>query len=163
MLMNQRRTRGVAVLTGGAIAASALLPGVFMAAPAQAADNKTYKAGAVVLGAASAYLLIKGKTLPGVLAGAGAYYAYKKSKDNNSDQYAQYPDQYPGDRYGRNGDIYPGNDGASYPGDSGYGEQFPDYGLGALAPTTPRASKKALKSGSNSRTRLKSIVRTKTG
>jgi hypothetical protein len=155
MLMNQGKTRGVAVLTGGVIAASALLPGLFMAAPAQAADSKTYKAGAIVLGAASAYLLIKGKTLPGVLAGAGAYYAYKKSKDNNSDRYGQYPDQYPGDRYGQNGDVYPGDNGASYPRDPGYGEQYPDYEYGALAPTAPRTSKKALKSGSNLRTRLK--------
>lgn len=36
---------------------------------------------AIVLGAASIYSLMKGKTTQGVVLGAGTYYAYKKYKD----------------------------------------------------------------------------------
>lgn len=82
MKMCNRGVRGVAVLTGVAVATSALVP---MQA-AQAADKeKTYKTGAVVLGALGAILAVKGKTLPAVVAGAGAYYAYKKGKDAGND------------------------------------------------------------------------------
>ena len=154
MLTNQRRNRGVAVLTGGAVAAAALLPGLFLAAPAQAADKKkTYKTGAIVLGAASAYLLLKGKTLPGALAGAGAYYAYKKSQKASSDQYSQYP----GDLYGQNQDVYPDGDSGYYPGDTGYDGQYPGYGLNGVARTATRNTKqaKAPRPGSGLRTVLK--------
>jgi hypothetical protein len=91
MKMCNRGVRGVAVLTGVAVATSALVP---MQA-AHAADNKekTYKTGAVVLGALGAILAVKGKTLPAVVAGAGAYYAYKKGKDVGNDRTA--------------GDVYP--------------------------------------------------------
>lgn len=116
---NGRKARGMMLLAGGVIAATAMMP----AAPAQAADkSKTYKAGAVVLGAASAYMILKGKTVPGAIAGAGAYYAYKKSKDAKQDQYSQYPD-----------DSYY----SQYPSDSGYGgtdynydgDRYPEYAL----------------------------------
>jgi hypothetical protein len=61
---------------------------------AHAADKeKTYKTGAVVLGALGAVLAVKGKTLPAVVAGAGAYYAYKKGKDAGNERTA--------------GDVYP--------------------------------------------------------
>jgi len=123
---NGRKARGMMLLAGAVVATTAMLP----AAPAQAADkSKTYKAGAVVLGAASAYLIIKGKTVPGAIAGAGAYYAYKKSKDAKQDEYAQYPDdgyysQYPGD-YGYGGSNYP---------DYGSGNTYPDYALRSQTP-----------------------------
>jgi hypothetical protein len=136
MQLNKRVTRGVAVLTGGVLAASAL----FHPAPASAADkSKTYKAGAVALGAASAYFILKGKTVPAAVAGAGAYYAYKKGKEaenddyygryderyryddrydysNRDDYYSRYPNdpRYPDDYYSR----YP--DRGTYPGDYGY-------------------------------------------
>lgn len=130
MQMNKRVTRGVALLTGGVLATSAL----FHPAPASAADkSKTYKAGAVALGVASAYFVLKGQTVPGAVAGAGAYYAYKKSKDAENDRYGRYDDRYgryddrddryrddsysryPEDSYGR----YPGDN--TYPNDYGYG------------------------------------------
>jgi len=145
----------MAVLTGGVITAAALLPGLFVAAPARADGNNTYKAGAVVLGAASAYLLIKGKTLPGVVAGAGAYYAYKKSKNGSSDQYSQYPGD---DRYGQNGDVYPG-DNASYPRAASSGDQYPDFGYSALAPVAPPASKQATRVAKQTKRAARAVVK----
>jgi len=146
MQFNGRGTRGVALLVGGAVAASALIP----ATPAQAVEkSKAYKAGAVVLGAASAYLILKGKTVPGAVAGAGAYYAYKKGQKEagREDQYGygQYP-AYPDDRYSQ----YPndpgydyGNGGyAQYPNDPAYDYnnggyvQYPDNGYRGAAPST---------------------------
>lgn len=99
MLNSNRTVRGVAILTGGVIAASA----VFHPAPAQAADSKNeklYKGGAVALGVLGAYFILKGKTIPGAVAGAGAYYAYKKGKDANNDRSAR--DIYPDNRYSSN-------------------------------------------------------------
>ena len=102
------KMRGVAALTGGVIAASVL----FHPMPVQAADNKNeklYKGGAVALGVLGAYFILKGKTVPGAVAGAGAYYAYKKGKDANNDRYSE--NTYPADRYSSNsnsnGDTYP--------------------------------------------------------
>ncbi|MBV9468103.1 MAG: hypothetical protein JO316_05680 [Abitibacteriaceae bacterium] len=119
MQLNQRMTRGIALLAGGAMAVSS-----FHATPVQAADKgKTYKAGAAILGAASALMILKGKTLPGILAGAGAYYAYKKGKDAQNDQnYAQYPDD--NGRYSQNTNDgrysqYPTDNGGYYGGDNG--------------------------------------------
>ncbi len=83
----------VALLTGGVLAVSALsMP----SAHAATTTSKKYKTGAIVLGAIGAYMAVKGKTVPAAIAGAGAYYAYKKSKDarreysyNDDDRYAQ--------------------------------------------------------------------------
>ena len=122
---NGRKARGMMLLAGGVIAATAMMP----AAPAEAADkSKTYKAGAVVLGAASAYLIIKGKTVPGAIAGAGAYYAYKKSKDAKNDQYSQYPDD---NYYSQSPDDY-NYGGSNYPDYSG--NTYPDYALQSKTP-----------------------------
>ena len=55
--------------------------------------EKAYKTGAIALGALGAILAVKGKTVPAVVAGAGAYYAYKKSKDADNDRTAS--DVYP--------------------------------------------------------------------
>jgi hypothetical protein len=145
-MKNNIRTRTIALLTGGVIAASAIsLPTV-----AHADDSKTYKTGAAVLGAASAYFLLKGKTLPGAIAGAGAYYAYKKGQKADGED--RYGDLYPNDDYAYNpGTTYPDyNDnnpyygGNTYPdsgnspyygsntypeyGDTGYGDTYPDSG-----------------------------------
>jgi hypothetical protein len=103
MQINSRAMRSVAFLTGGVVAFSALVP----IQPARADKSKTYKTGAAVLGALGAILIVKGKTVPGVIAGAGAYYAYKKSKDaRNEDRYNErYDDnRYDDSRYGQETD-----------------------------------------------------------
>ncbi len=119
MQTNGKNIRGLALLTGGVMAASAFIQPL----PAHAVDKgDAYKAGAVVLGAASAYLIIKGKTLPGAAAAAGAYYAYKKGrKAERQDQYSQYPgQQYPGQQYPdyRQPSSYPNNSYPNYPNNS---------------------------------------------
>ena len=97
---NKNKVRGVALLTGGVLMVSA------MSAPsAQAATKKQYKIGAIAAGVLGAYYATKGKTVPAVIAGAGAYYAYKKSKDADNKYAHRYPDT--NDRYARNGDVYP--------------------------------------------------------
>jgi len=99
MQTQNRKMRGVAALTGGAILASAC----FHPAPAQADEKKEklYKGGAVALGVLGAYFILKGKTVPGAAAGAGAYYAYKKSKDAKNDNRTEDED----DRYSENSDY----------------------------------------------------------
>jgi hypothetical protein len=84
------------MLTGAVMASMALLP--MQSAQADDKKSKTYKTGAIALGVLGAYMAVKGKTLPAVVAGAGAYYAYKKSKDaeNGYDRSARNP-----------GDVYP--------------------------------------------------------
>ena len=82
MKTNHHAVRGVAMLTGVAIATTAIMP---MQA-AHADKKKTYKYAAIGLGALGVYLGVKGKTLPAVVSGAGAYYAYKKSKDDDNDR-----------------------------------------------------------------------------
>jgi len=119
-----QKMRGVAILTGGVLAASAL----FHPAPAQADEkkDKTYKAGAAALGVLGAYFILKGKTVPGAIAGAGAYYAYKKSKDaKNDDRYSD--DRYNDDRYSDNyysnddrSNNYPNNNSDDYYADDYY-------------------------------------------
>lgn len=124
MQTNGKSIRGLALLTGGVMAASAFIHPL----PAHAIDKgDAYKAGAVVLGAASAYMIIKGKTLPGVAAAAGAYYAYKKGrKEEREDQYSQYPGypQYPGYRQPSN---YPTNSYPNYPSNSYPTNSYPAY------------------------------------
>jgi hypothetical protein len=76
--MKIQNKSAVALLTGGVLAVSALSA---PSAHAETSTSKKYKTGAVVLGAIGAYMAVKGKTVPAVVAGAGAYYAYKKSKE----------------------------------------------------------------------------------
>lgn len=109
---------------------------LFHPAPAQAADNKDeklYKGGAVALGVLGAYFVLKGKTIPGAAAAAGAYYAYKKGKDadkerdrsasnSNDDYYSSSGDYYSdsSDNYyadNRNANDYDSDD---YYGDDEY-------------------------------------------
>ena len=89
-------SRLLAVLTAGVLSASVLL----QPAPARADKAKTYKYGAIALGAVGGYLLSKGKTVEGAaVLGAGAY-TYKKGEDarkaDKNDDYRY------GDRYGYN-------------------------------------------------------------
>jgi len=80
----------------------AAMMGLTMMAPqaAHADKAKNYKYGAAALGVLGAILVAKGKTLPGVLAGAGAYYAYKKGdkiQEQERDRYPYY--RHDNDRY----------------------------------------------------------------
>lgn len=90
-----------------------------------------YKAGAAVLGAAGAFYGVKGKTLPAVIAGAGAYYAYKKGRDADREDNAN--DRSRNRRDNRNtntnrrsdrGNTYP-DDYSRYPADNG-SYRYPD-------------------------------------
>jgi hypothetical protein len=86
-----RKTRTVALATLGVLGIGALL----QPTPAQASSKeKLYKGGAVALGVLGAYYIVKGKTIPGAIAGAGAYYAYKKGKDAGEDDDYDYDDNY---------------------------------------------------------------------
>ncbi len=96
MQFRTRPTRAIALLTATVLAGGALLHPT----PARADKAKTYKYGAIALGAVAAYMAAKGKTVPAAVAAAGGYYAYKKSKDaKNNDRYGYNPDDavYPDD------------------------------------------------------------------
>ena len=95
-------SRLLALLTAGVLSAGVMLH----PAPARADKAKTYKYGAIALGAVGAYMLSKGKTVEGAaLLGAGAY-AYKKGEDTRkAEPYGNYRDRYGyrsnnGNRYG---------------------------------------------------------------
>lgn len=116
-----RKTKITALLTSGVLMASALACGT---APAQAdtSKEKLYKGGAVALGVLGGYWILKGKTLPGAAAAAGAYYAYKKGqkendRDNRYDNRNSNRDVYPDSRYSRN-------------------DRYPDYGYSRIAPAS---------------------------
>ncbi|BCM90269.1 hypothetical protein IAD21_02120 [Abditibacteriota bacterium] len=110
--------------------AAVLASGAFFhSAPAQAAPkSKTYKAGAIALGALGAYFLSKGKTLEGAAILGGGYLAYKKGEKERKNE--KYGSNYGNDRYGsydgrydnnggyNNGTYYNGN--ASYNSGSDY-------------------------------------------
>ncbi len=128
------KPRGVALLTGGVLAASAFFPmlGVTTARADEKTDRKSrqYKTGALVLGAATAYFALKSKkTVPAIVAGAGAYYAYKKSKElkNRPDRYGYNPRDYNSGKYDPNSN-YPDPDysnpdrDAQYPTDGNRGD-----------------------------------------
>lgn len=110
------KTRTVALATLGVLGVGALL----QPAPAQASNKeKLYKGGAVALGVLGAYYVVKGKTIPGAIAGAGAYYAYKKGKDADNDDDYNYRrrDRYE-NRNSRNNDYrydYRNRDNNRYP------------------------------------------------
>lgn len=95
MYIKPRTTRFVAFATAGILASSALLS----ATPAHADSSKSWKTGALGLGALGAYWLSQGKTLEGAAAVAGGYYAYKKGRD---EQREEHNDDWRWDRRGRN-------------------------------------------------------------
>jgi hypothetical protein len=169
--------RRVALALGAALLASSLCSALGLATARASEEDtkrsKQYKIGAAVLGAASAYYILKGKkTVPGVVAGAGAYYAYKKSQEykrrGEADRYGygsgdtytpdqdRYPDDYASGDY--DGGAY---DGGTYVG--GYGDEpsrggyddyasLPggDYGSGAYGGAYPDYTK-GLRAQSNAR------------
>jgi hypothetical protein len=84
---------------------------------AHADTAQNYKTGATVLGVLGVVLAAKGKALPAIIAGAGAYYAYEKGKDAENDY--RYDSRYNGynwndngndNRYDRNDYRYRSND-----------------------------------------------------
>lgn len=84
-----RSAKVVALLTGGVLMASTLAT-TTAPAHAKSSKEKLYKGGAVALGVLGAYWILKGKTVPGAVAAAGGYYAYKKGQeenDNDNDHY----------------------------------------------------------------------------
>jgi hypothetical protein len=77
--MRHRFTAGLLTATLGA--------GLLAAGVSQAnASSKGRKNTALGLGAAAAYGLLSGKTGTGIIAGAGAAYAYKKYKDSRDEE-----------------------------------------------------------------------------
>lgn len=107
--MHNSSSRLAALVAGLALVGTSALT----VAPAQArTSSKTYKAGAVALGALGAYLLSKGKTVEGAAVLGGGVLAYKKGRDvqREEQRYGRY-DSSP--RYGYNdnyGNAYPGSD-----------------------------------------------------
>jgi hypothetical protein len=123
MQLKPRTTRTVALLTGGVIAATTL----FHPAPAQAADkSKKLKYGAVGLGVLGAYLLSKGKTVPGAVAAAGGLYAYKKGRNEQRDERFSNRNR-DGRDYGYNNGGYRGGGYSNGSYDNGY---YDDNGYG---------------------------------
>ena len=116
--MKTRTSRTVALLTGGVLASSMFI----QAAPARADKSKNLKVGAIVLGVGAAILLAKKKEVPAAIAGAGAYYAYKKSKDANNDDRFGY-----GYNDNNDGNYYPGED-SNYGNTNNYPSDTPYYG-----------------------------------
>jgi hypothetical protein len=115
------KTRTAALATLGVFGIGALL----QPAPAQASSKeKLYKGGAVALGVLGAYFIVKGKTIPGAIAGAGAYYAYKKGKDAGGDDDYDYYEN----RSSRN-DNYRNPDYRSRDYRNSDSNRYPDYSL----------------------------------
>ena len=106
-------------------------------APAQAADNdKLYKGGGIALGVLGAYMILKGKTVPGAVAAGAGYYAYKKGQKEekrNSDRYSdyRYDDRY-NDRYNDRYDSRYDDRYDDYRYDDDY--RYNDYGYNSAAP-----------------------------
>lgn len=123
-----RSTRLTALATGLVLVAGVSISSV----PAQArTSSKTYKTGAIALGALGAYYLSKGKTVQGAAAIGGGYLAYKKGqKVANQERYGRtdYPRYGSNSNYGSNGNYNPGGYGSDvYPDSGGYNNSGPDY------------------------------------
>ena len=153
-MQNNGRIRGLAIVTGGVLAASAFLA----PAPVQADKSDTLKIGASVLGAAAAVLAAKGKTVPAAIAGAAGYYVYKKGRDEDrkkndypyygqAGNYPQYPagtyPSYPSNNYPTSGNYptyggYPtGNYPTDYPTYNYPSNNYPTYQEPASYPSYP--------------------------
>ena len=134
--------KNVALLSGAVMLSSTLGASVLTTSPALAEDTKKsqqLKTGAIALGAIAGYFALKGKAAPAAVAGAGAYYVYKKSEDEKN-RYGQNPtdERYPDDPYyadNRSGDVFPSTAGDSFPRDNngGYASGDESYDDGAYA------------------------------
>jgi hypothetical protein len=148
MIQNNGRIRGLAIITGGVLAASALL----VPTSAKADKSDTLKIGASVLGAAAAVLAAKGKTVPAAVAGAAGYYVYKKGRDEDRKKnnypyygqagtYPQYPagtyPSYPSNNYPTQGGYPTGNYPTSYPTSNYPSNNYPTYQEPASYPSYP--------------------------
>ena len=121
----------LALLTGGVMLASMSVSSLgLLSARADEKDerkSRQYKIGAGVLAGAALYYGIKKRNpVATAAAGAGAYYAYKKSKEAK--------DRANAGRYGYN-NPFPGNTSDAYPDDNtyngnGYPASAPGYGNG---------------------------------
>jgi hypothetical protein len=78
-----RTPRLFSVVLATFVAAGALSVG---AAPAHADKEKTWRYVTYGLGAATAYMAVKKKTVPAVIGAAGTYLAYKKWNDAKNDR-----------------------------------------------------------------------------
>jgi len=76
------RNRFMAAVLGTAFGASMLT----MSVPAAHAGSKGRKTTAIAVGAVALQQLLSGKTTNGLIAGAGAAYAYKRYKDARDDE-----------------------------------------------------------------------------
>lgn len=116
--------KNVALLSGAVMLSSTLGASFLTAAPARAEEtkkSKQLKTGAIALGALSAYYALKGKAAPAAIAGAGAYYVYKKSEDEQNRYGDNSDERYPDDQYysdNRNGDVFPSTAGDTIPTDN---------------------------------------------
>jgi len=131
------KVRGLALLTGGVLAVSSLTaPGV------QAkTSRKDYKTGAVVLGALGVILATKGETVPAVVAGAGAYYAYKKSQDrrhnyNYANRYPTSRSRYSSSNRNNNQNVYPDAKNSRYDNSRYDNSRYDDAGYDSLSTTS---------------------------
>ena len=81
MQISNRKSRIVALLTGVTVLSATFT----QPAPVSANESKTWKYGAIGLGALGAYMLSKGKNVEGAAALGGAYAAYKKGEDEREE------------------------------------------------------------------------------
>ena len=123
-MQSARSSRLTALATALVLVAGVSISSV----PAQArTSSKTYKTGAIALGALGAYYLSKGKTVQGAAAIGGGYLAYKKGqKVAGQERYGRtdYPrygsnSPYGSGNYGHSGTNY-GNNSNVYPDSGGY-------------------------------------------
>ena len=127
------KVRGLALLTGGVLMSSSLTASSVQAKT----SRKDYKTGAIALGAVGVILATRGKTLPAVVVGAGAYYAYKKSQDRRDDYANRYPTSR--DRYSANSrsnrnnqNVYPDVDNSQYDNSRYDNSQYDDADYNSL-------------------------------
>ncbi len=96
-MKTQTKMRGMVLLAGGVIALSGLT-----ATSAQATSREQYDNAAIGLGVAGIILGSQGKTLPAVIAGAGAYYAYSKGQETRDDYWRHHRRDGYNNNYGYN-------------------------------------------------------------
>ena len=121
----QLKSRVLALPLAAVLASGAF----FHAAPAQAAPkSKTYKAGAIALGALGAYMLSKGKTVEGAAILGGGYLAYRqgekeRKREQNAGRFGGIDNGYYNNGNPNNGSYNNGNTGW----DTGWDNGNPRY------------------------------------